>query len=327
MTELNMVDALNLAFHQEMQRNEDVIVLGEDVGEDEGIFRVTEGLLDEFGEERVIDTPLAESGIVGTSIGMAVNGLLPVAELQFEGFSYYGFHQLEAHAARLRKRSQGRHGVPLVVRMPYGAGVHALEHHSESKEAYYAHTPGLKVVIPSSPRKAHDLLIQSIRDPDPVVFLEPKALYRHGREEVPESEEPRWEIGRAEVVRDGDDITLISFGAMLPRTLEAADRLESEDGANAEVIDLMTVSPLDSETIVGSVEKTGRAVVVHEAHRTLGLGAEITARLVEEAFLRLEAPVRRVTGFDVVVPLFAREQDYLPDVHRIARAARETLEF
>lgn len=327
MAEINMVDALNLGFHEEMGRNDSVVVLGEDVGEDEGIFRVTKGLLDEFGDERVIDTPLAESGIVGTSIGMAVNGLLPVAEMQFEGFSYYGFHQLEAHASRLRKRSQGRHSVPMVVRMPYGAGVHALEHHSESKETYYAHTPGLKVVIPSSPRKARDLLIQSIRDPDPVIFLEPKALYRHGREEVPEGEEPGWEIGRSEVVRGGDDITLIAYGAMLPRTLGAADTLDEEDGVAAEVIDLMTLSPLDSETVVESVEKTGRAVVVHEAHRTLGMGAEITARLVEKAFLYLEAPVRRVTGFDVVVPLFAREQDYLPDVHRITRAARETLEF
>lgn len=324
---LTMVGAINRAFHEEMERDEDVVVLGEDVGVDEGIFRVTAGLLDKFGDQRVIDTPLAESAIVGTSIGMAIGGLKPVAELQFQGFSYYAFHQLEAHASRMRKRSQGRFTVPMVVRMPYGAGVHALEHHSESRETYYAHTPGLKTVIPSSPHKAHDLLIQAIRDPDPVIFCEPKALYRRGRQEVPDNGEPQWEIGEAEVTREGDDITLVAWGAMLPRVLEVADTLADEDGVDAEVIDVLTISPLDGETIVESVKKTGRAVVVHEAPRTLGPGAEIVARINDSALLWLEAPVRRVTGFDIQVPLFAREQDYLPDTHRILKAARETLEF
>jgi len=324
MAEKTMIEALNLALHQEMEADDSVLVLGEDVGVDGGIFRLTEGLIETFGERRVIDTPLAESAIVGMAIGLAVYGLKPVAEMQFSGFSYLAFHQLESHAGRLRWRSQGRHAVPMVVRMPYGAGVRAREHHSESREAYFAHTPGLKMVIPSGPRNARALLLAAIRDPDPVIFFEPKALYRSHREQVPDEPETL-PLGEARVVREGGDITLVAYGAMLSRTLEAADRL-AEDGAEAEGIDLLTLSPLDDATIARSVRKCGRAVVVHEAPRSFGAGGEIVARLVENVFYHLEAPIRRVTGFDIHVPFFAREQAYLPDVPRIVRAARETLD-
>jgi pyruvate dehydrogenase E1 component beta subunit len=318
------VQAINLALRQEMERDDSVVVLGEDVGVDGGVFRVTEGLLEAFGERRVVDTPLAESAIVGTSIGMAAYGLKPVCEIQFSGFSYMAFHQLESHAARLRWRSRGRYHVPMVLRTPYGAGVRALEHHSESREVYYAHTPGLKMVIPSTPRKARALLVSAIRDPDPVVFFEPKAVYRAIREEVPEAEET-WPLGKADVVREGERLTLLAYGAMLRPTLEAADILRAEDGVAAEVIDVVTLSPLDHDTLATSVRKTGRAVIVHEAARSYGPGAEIVARLVEKAFWHLEAPIGRVTGFDTVVPSFAYEQAYLPSPQRIAAAARATL--
>ncbi|MFW5833205.1 MAG: alpha-ketoacid dehydrogenase subunit beta, partial [Pseudomonadota bacterium] len=257
MAEKTMIEALNLALHEAMEADDRVLVLGEDVGVDGGIFRLTEGLIETFGEERVVDTPLAESAIVGMAIGLAVYGLRPVAEMQFSGFGYLAFHQLESHAARLRWRSQGRFGVPLVVRMPYGAGVRALEHHSESREAYFAHTPGLKMVIPSGPRNARALLKSAIEDPDPVIFFEPKALYRGYREEVPDEPETL-PIGEARVVREGRDITLVAYGAMLKRVREAADRL-AEDGVEAEVIDLLTLSPLDDATVAKSVRKCGRA--------------------------------------------------------------------
>jgi pyruvate dehydrogenase E1 component beta subunit len=321
---MTMVQAINLALRQEMEHDDSIVVLGEDVGVDGGVFRMTDGLLEAFGERRVIDTPLAKSGIVGTSIGMAAYGLKPVCEIQFSGFSYMAFHQLENHAARLRWRSRGHYHVPMVLRAPYGAGVRALEHHSESREAYYAHTPGLKMVIPSTPRKARALLLSAIRDPDPVVFFEPKAVYRAFREEVPEAEET-WPLGKAHVVREGQELTLLAHGAMLRPMLKAADILREEDGVEAEVIDLLTVSPLDHDTFVTSVRKTGRVVTVHEAARSFGPAAEIVARLVEKAFWYLEAPVRRVTGFDTIVPLFAYEQAYLPSPQRIVHAARETL--
>jgi len=324
MAKMTMVDALNTALHEEMERDESVIVLGEDVAVDGGVFRVTEGLLKAYGEERVMDTPLAEAGIVGTSIGMAISGLRPVAEIQFSGFSYLAFQQLEAHAARMRWRSRGAYTVPMVLRTPYSGGVRALEHHSESREAYWAHTPGLKMVIPSTPRNARALLLSAIRDPDPVIFYEPKAVYRAFREEVPEEEET-WPLGKARVVREGSDVTMISYGAMMRPTLEAADRLREEDGVEAEVIDILTISPLDHETFVESVKKTGRVVIVHEAPRSFGPGAEIVARLVEKAFWYLEAPVRRVTGYDVVIPLFAYEKVYLPSADRVLKATRETL--
>jgi pyruvate dehydrogenase E1 component beta subunit len=320
-----MVQALNLTLAQEMERDPDVVVLGQDVGVNGGVFRVTEGLRRRFGERRVIDTPLAESAIIGTSIGLALSGLKPVCEIQFAGFIYYGYHQLESHAARIRNRTRGRYTCPLVLRAPYGAGVGAPEHHSESSEAHFAHTPGLKMVIPSTPRTARALLVSAIRDPDPVVFFEPSAVYRAIREEVPDEEETL-PIGRAVVVREGRDITLVAYGAMLQPTLAAADQLARE-GVRAEVIDLRTIAPLDAETLAESVRKTGRAVVVHEAPRTCGLGAEVMACLVEKAFLNLAAPIRRVTGFDVPTPYPARERAYLPNAARIVRAAEETLAF
>lgn len=324
MSELTMAQALNLALAQEMDKDDAVLVLGEDVGVDGGVFRVTEGLLDKFGEERVMDTPLAEAAIVGFSIGMAVYGLKPVCEVQFSGFSYLAMHQLEAHAARLRWRSRGRFPVSMVVRMPYGGGVRALEHHSESKEVFFAHTPGLKVVVPSGPRNARALLVSAIRDPDPVIFLEPKRIYRAFREEVPEDEETL-PLGESRTVREGGDLTLIAYGSMLHPTLDAAKRLAEEDGAEAEVVDLLTVSPLDDERFCESARRTGRVVIVHEAQRSFGPGAEIVARLVEKAFWYLEAPVARVTGYDTQVPYFARERDYLPDADRILATAREVL--
>ncbi len=324
MAKMTMVESLNLALRQEMRRDDSVVLLGQDIGRDGGVFRVTDGLFGEFGEERIVDTPLAESAIVGMSIGMAVYGLRPVCEMQFSGFAYQGFHQLENHAARMRWRSQGRLSVPMVMRAPYGGGVRALEHHSESREAYWAHTPGLKVVIPSGPRNARALLISAIRDPDPVIFYEAKALYRAFREEVPEEEECL-PIGRANIVRPGNALTMISYGAMLRPTLEAADELQQSDGVEAEVIDLLTISPLDSDLLVASVKKTGRAVIVHEAPQSFGAGAEIAARLMEGAFYFLEAPIERVTGFDIIIPYFSREKSYLPGVQRIVAAARRTL--
>jgi pyruvate dehydrogenase E1 component beta subunit len=319
-----MVQALNLALHQEMEKDDSVVVLGEDVGVDGGVFRVTDGLIDQFGDERVLDTPLAESGIVGMSVGMAAYGLKPVCEIQFSGFSYHNFHQVENHAARLRWRSQGRYHVPMVLRTPYGGGVRALEHHSESREAYWAHTPGLKMVIPSGPRNARALLVSAIRDPDPVIFYESKALYRAFREEVPEEEESM-PLGTPQRVREGKDLTMISYGAMLRPTLEAAVELKEKDGLEAEVIDVLTVSPLNETLFVESVKKTGRAVVIHEAPRSFGPGAEIVTRLMEKAFYYLEAPIERVTGYDIVIPLFSREKAYLPGVARILRAARKVL--
>lgn len=324
MAKMTMVQALNMALRQEMEKDDRVIVLGEDVGVDGGVFRVTDGLIEQFGEQRSLDTPLAESGIVGMSIGMAVYGLRPVCEIQFSGFSYHNFHQIESHASRLRWRSRGRFQVPMVLRTPYGGGVRALEHHSESREAFYAHMPGLKMVIPSGPRNARSLLVSAIRDPDPVIFYESKAIYRAFREEVPEEEETM-PIGKSQLVRDGKDLTMISYGAMMRPTLEAASELKEKDGVEAEVIDLLTISPLDDEIFVQSVQKTGRVMVIHEAPRSFGPGAEVAARLMEKAFFYLEAPIARVTGFDVIIPLFSREKAYIPSVLRIVRAARKML--
>jgi pyruvate dehydrogenase E1 component beta subunit len=321
-----MVQAINLALMQEMERDDDVLVMGEDIGVDGGVFRVTDGLLAKFGEQRVIDTPLAEGAIVGMAIGMALYGLKPVPEIQFSGFSFQAFHQIENHAARYRARTRGRYHVQMVVRMPYGGGVRALEHHSESEEAYYAHTPGLKIVIPSSPRTARSLLVSAIRDPDTVIFFEPKSLYHAIKEEVPVAEET-WPIGKARIAREGTDLTLIAYGAMLHRCLEVAERVHAEDGAKVEVVDLLSISPMDTETIAASVRKTGRVVVAHEAQRSFGVGAEVMARVVETAFLQLEAPIRRVTAFDIVYPGFARERGWLPGPDRVLRAVRETLAF
>ena len=321
-----MVKALNLALLQEMERDGDVLVIGEDVGVDGGVFRVTEDLHRKFGGTRVVDSPLAEAGIIGASVGMALYGLKPVCEIQFSGFAFQCFHQIENHAARYRMRTQGRFGCQMVVRMPYGGGVRALEHHSESEEQFYAHIPGLKMVIPSGPRNGRALLAAAIRDPDPVIFFESKALYHAAKEEVPDESEVM-EIGRAHVDRAGKDLTLVAYGAMLRVAREAADRLREEDGAEVEIVDLLTISPLDRETLAASVGKTGRAVVVHEAPKSFGPGAEIATSIMEGAFLALEAPVRRVAGYDVPFVGFARERAAFPDVARVVDACRETLSF
>ena len=326
MTKLNMVKALNLALLQEMERDGDVLVIGEDVGVDGGVFRVTEDLHRKFGGTRVVDSPLAEAGIIGASVGMALYGLKPVCEIQFSGFAFQCFHQIENHCARYRMRSQGRFQVSMVIRMPFGGGVRALEHHSESEEQFYAHIPGLKMVIPSGPRNARALLVSAIRDPDPVIFFEHKGLYHAAREEVPDESEAL-PLGRAQVVREGDDLTLIAYGAMLRVAREAAETLAQEDGAQAEVIDLLTISPLDRETLIASVAKTGRAVVVHEAPRSFGPGAEIAASIMDGAFLALEAPIARVAAWDVPFPGFAREKASVPELARVLAAARETLAF
>ena len=326
MAKLNMVKALNQALFQEMERDADVLVLGEDVGVDGGVFRVTDDLQRTYGSQRVIDSPLAEAAIIGTAVGMALYGLKPVCEIQFSGFAFQCFHQIENHCARYRMRSQGRFHVPMVIRMPYGGGVRALEHHSESEEQFYAHIPGLKMVIPSGPRNARALLAAAIRDPDPVIFFEAKSLYHAAKEEVPDESEVI-AIGRAQVAREGDALTVIAYGAMLRVALEAADVLRDEDGVAVEVIDLLTVSPLDRETLVASVKKTGRAVVVHEAPRSFGPGAEIAASIMDGAFLSLEAPIRRVTAYDVPFVGFAREKANVPDVPRVVSAVRETLTF
>lgn len=324
MAKMTMVQALNLALDQQMKKDDSVIALGEDVGVDGGVFRVTDKLIEEYGPERVIDTPLAESAIAGMSVGMAVYGLKPVCEIQFSGFSYFSFHQIESHASRMRWRSQGRFTVPMVLRCPYGGGVRALEHHSESREAFYAHIPGLKMVIPSGPRNARALLASAIQDPDPVIFFEAKAVYRAFREEVPEEEE-LLPLGVSQIAREGKDITMIAYGAMMRPTLEAAETLKEMDGVEAEVIDLLTISPLDDALFTQSVQKTGRALVVHEAPRSFGAGAEIISRIMEKSFYYLEAPIARVTGYDIIIPLFARETAYLPNAQRIARAARRVL--
>jgi len=322
---LNLVQAVNDALRTEMRRDERVVVMGQDVGVDGGVFRATEGLLKEFGLQRVIDTPLAESGIVGTAIGMAAYGLRPVAEIQFDGFMPPAFDQIVSHAARLRWRSRGRFSVPLVVRAPYSGGIRALEHHSESPEAFYVHTPGLKVVIPSTPYDAKGLLISAIRDPDPVIFLEPKRIYRAFREEVPEGDYTV-PLGRAKIVREGTDVSLIAWGAMMRVVLEAAEQV-AQQGISAEVIDLRTLWPMDIETVLNSAQKTGRVVIVHEAPRTCGFGAEITALLMERALLHLQAPVMRVTGFDTPIPLLRMEDYYLPNVPRVVRAINKVMSF
>ncbi len=326
MRKMNMVQAINLALDQEMANDDRVVALGQDIGVNGGVFRVTEGLFEKYGEARVIDTPLAESGILGTSIGMAIAGLRPVAEMQFSGFSYLMFGQLEGHAARLRSRTQGAITVPLVVRMPYGGGVRALEHHSESHEATYGHVPGVKVVIPSTPSNARALLVSAIRDPDPVIFMEPKRSYRAFREEVSE-EEQVMEIGKAQIVQEGTDLTVVSWGAVMRPTLQAVEEVRDQRGISIELIDLLTISPMDGDTISASVEKTGRCVVVQEAPRSFSPSSEIIATINDKALMYLEAPVRRVTGYDVATPYFGRESAYIPTNGRIRQAIEETIDF
>ncbi|MBV0902050.1 alpha-ketoacid dehydrogenase subunit beta [Haloarcula salina] len=322
---LTLVQAVRDGLYGEMERDEDVIVMGEDVGKNGGVFRATQGLHEEFGGDRVVDTPLAESGIVGTAIGMAAYGLRPVPEIQFSGFMYPAFDQIVSHAARLRTRSRGRYHCPLTLRAPYGGGIRAPEHHSESKEAFYVHEPGLKVVVPSTPRDTKGLLTAAIRDPDPVVFLEPKLIYRSFREDVPD-ESYTVDLGEAKTRREGSDVSVFTWGAMTRPTLEAAEEL-AEEGIDAEVVDLRTLSPMDTDAIVESFKKTGRAAVVHEAPKTGGLAGEIIATIQEEVLLYQEAPITRVTGFDVPYPLYALEDYYLPEPARIKDGIREAVEF
>lgn len=321
----NLVEAINLGLREEMERDPTVVILGEDVGREGGVFRVTEGLQEKFGPDRVIDTPLAESGIVGTAFGMGIKGLKPVAEIQFEGFLPPAMDQIISHISRIRNRSRGRFHCPMVIRSPFGGGIRAPEHHSDSPEAIFAHTPGIKVVIPSTPYDAKGLIVSAIRDPDPVLFFEPKRIYRAIKEEVPDGEYTV-SIGEAKIVREGKDITVISWGAMVREVLRAAEMAESES-IQAEVIDLRTISPMDENTFLDSVRKTGRAVVVHEAPRTCGLGAEIIARINEKALLSLQAPVERITGFDTVVPLMKLENLYLPSPERILRGITKVMAF
>ena len=324
MPEMNMVQAMNLALDQNMAADDRVCIMGQDVGVNGGVFRVSKGLQEKYGAERVIDTPLAENAIIGTAVGMAVYGLKPVAEIQFSGFTMQAFDQIEQNMARLRNRSRHRYPVSMVLRTPYGGGIRAVEHHSESRESYWAHTPGLKCVIPSGPRSARALLHASINDPDPVMFYEPKAVYRAFREEVPQEAEDM-EIGKAHVVRAGNDLTLIAYGAMMRPTLEAADDLVDLHQVDVEVIDLLSISPMDTQTLVESVSKTGRCVIVHEGPRTCGVASEIIARLNEHAFEHLEAPINRITGYDIHFPFFQVEQHYLPDADTIIEGVKETL--
>jgi pyruvate dehydrogenase E1 component beta subunit len=325
MTVMNMVGALNSALANEMEADRSVVLLGEDVGKDGGVFRVTDGLFDRFGPERVVDTPLAESLIAGMAVGMAMNGLRPVAEIQFMGFSYLTLSMMISHAARMRNRSRGSLTVPMVLRMPYGAGVKALEHHSESTEALYVQIPGLKVVVPSTPREAKGLLIAAIRDPDPVVFLEPTRSYRLMKEEVEETPFAL-PIGEARLVQEGSDVTVVGWGAMMPLIEKATEAAEAE-GVSCEVLDLRTLSPMDSNAVIASVKRTGRCVIVQEAPQTCGVAAELIARINERALLSLEAPVERVTAPDITVPLPKGEKYYYISSDRIYHAVKRVASY
>jgi pyruvate dehydrogenase E1 component beta subunit len=325
MSDVSLVQAVNLALRRAMAEDPRVLVLGEDVGVDGGVFRATEGLFQLHGDSRVLDTPLAEAGIAGVSIGLAAQGFRPVAEIQFTGFAYACIDQLLNHASRLRSRTRGRLTCPLVLRSPAGGGIHAPEHHSESPEAMFAHIPGLKVVIPSSPARAYGLLLSAIRDPDPVVFLEPTRLYRAAREEVTD-DGAGMPLETCFVVRAGRDITLVSWGAMLHETLASAARL-ADDGIEAEVIDVATLKPLDSDAILNSVARTGRLVIVHEAPLTGGFGAEVAARVAGAGLMHLLAPIERVAGFDTVMPYLRTEACYMPSVDRVIAAAGRAMAY
>jgi pyruvate dehydrogenase E1 component beta subunit len=325
MAEVTLVEAITMALARAMEEDDKVLILGEDVGVDGGVFRATAGLVNRFGKTRVRDTPLSETVIAGVSVGLAAQGFRPVCEIQFMGFIYPVIDQLVNHASRLRTRTRGRITCPLVLRAPYGGGIHAPEHHSESMEALFTHVPGLRVVIPSSPARAYGLLLAAIRDPDPVVFLEPKRIYRAIKEEVADSGEAM-ELDKCIVLREGADITLVTWGAMCVETLKAAETLSAE-GIEVEVIDVATLKPLDAKTILASVEKTGRCAIVHEAPYTGGFGAEISARLAEYGLTSLLAPVRRITGYDIVMPLPKLEHYYMPTEARIVAAAREAMEY
>jgi len=324
MARVTLIEAVTMALAWELEHDERVVILGEDVGVNGGVFRATAGLQQRFGKERVMDTPLAEAMIAGMSIGMAAQGMIPIPEIQFMGFIYPTVDQMINHAGRLRHRTRGRMNVPMVLRAPFGGGIHAPEHHSESTEALFAHMPGIRVVIPSSPKRAYGLLLASIRDPDPVVFLEPKRIYRLQKQEI-EDDGQALPLDTCFILREGDDVTLVTWGAMTFETLKAADELAKE-GISAEVIDVATISPLDIDTILESVSKTGRLVIVHEAAKNCGVGAEIAAGVAEKGIWDLEAPIVRVTGYDTVMPLFRLEYEYLPSVARIIAGVKKTFE-
>jgi pyruvate dehydrogenase E1 component beta subunit len=322
MTELTFVEAVNFALKQEMRRDKSIVILGEDVGRDGGVFRATDGIQRLYGESRVIDTPLSELGIVGASLGLALGGMKPVAEIQFDGFVYGAFDQVISHISRMRNRSRGRYSCPLVIRIPYGGGIKAIEHHSETPETYFSHVPGIKVVMPSGPYDAKGLLLSAMRDPDPVIFFEPKKIYRSFREDVPDGDYTV-PIGQAAVKKEGTDVTLISWGSSVRTCLEAANSSDK----SVEVVDLRTISPMDTDTILNSVQKTGRVLIVHEAPRSFGAGAEVSARIAERSILNLKAPIMRVTGYDVTTP-YPKLEDYnLPDAYRISRAISKIMEF
>ncbi len=325
MPKLNIVSAINLALDREMEKNERVVIIGEDVGREGGVFRVTDGLQGKYGPERVIDTPLSEGGIAGTALGLAVGGLIPVAEIQFEGFMYLALDQIANQMARYRSRSRGQYPINLVLRLPWGGGIRAPEHHSDSPEAVLANTPGITVVQPSNPYDAKGLMTAALRYGDPVIYCEPKRIYRAIKAEVPD-EDYEVPIGKAAAVREGTDMTIVAWGAMVREALRAAEELAA-DGVSAEVIDLRTISPMDSDTIISSAKKTGRLLVTHEAPKTGGIGAEIAARVYEEAFTSLLAPVERVTGYDAVMPLFKLEDYYLPNAKKIIAGARKILNY
>ena len=325
MTEATLVEAVGLALNHAMEHDQRVVILGEDVGIDGGVFRATEGLWQRFGAERVRDTPLSEAAIAGVSVGLAAQGFRPVAEIQFMGFVYPAIDQMVNHASRMRTRTRGRLSCPMVLRVPYGGGIRAPEHHSESTEAMFAHIPGLRVVVPSSPRKAYGLLLAAIADPDPVVFLEPKRIYRSIKEPLDDDGQPL-PLDRCFILREGTDLSIVTWGAMTIEALAAAEQLAAE-GISTEVIDAAILKPIDVDGIVASVEKTGRCVIVHEAAKACGVGAEIAASIMERAFLSLLAPVERVTGYDTVMPLPRLESHYLPDTARITDAARRSLSY
>jgi 2-oxoisovalerate dehydrogenase E1 component beta subunit len=325
MKPITLIDAVNQALAYELKHDKNVILFGEDVGKNGGVFRATDGLQEKFGENRVRDTPLAENLIAGLAVGMASQGLKPVAEIQFMGFIYATVDQIVCHASRLRNRTRGRLTCPMVLRAPYGGGIHAPEHHSESTEAMFAHIPGLRVVIPSSPSQAYGLLLAAIRDPDPVIFLEPKRVYRMVKEDVPDNGEAL-PLDVCYVMREGTDITLVSWGAMMHETLQAADKLSAQ-GIEAEVIDVATIKPLDLQTILTSVEKTGRCVIVQEAAPTCSVSSDIAAGLAEFGLTSLMAPIKRVTGFDTIMPLYRLENQYMPSVQRILNTVKEVMEY
>ena len=325
MPTLNIIQAVNDALRIEMERDPTMVILGEDVGKFGGVFRATQGLQEQFGEERVFDTPLAEAGIIGAAIGLALSGLRPVPEIQFADFIYPAFDQIVNEAAKMRYRSGGQFTCPITIRTPYGGGIRGGHYHSQSPEAYFIHTPGLKVVCPSDPYEAKGLLLASIRDDNPVIFLEPKRIYRASRGEVPE-EDYSIELGKASVAREGSDVTVIAYGSMIHTVLDAAEKAHQEDGISCQVVNLRTLMPFDVEAVIESVQKTGRVVIVHEAPRTCGFGAELSATINERALLYLEAPIYRVTGLDTPFP-YTLEEEYLPNPKRIRKALRDSLSY